>query len=384
MDSGSKSVSECYRKEWEKTVGISVCNSYDKASVKESLQDVLQKCGGMEHRIKAGTRVLIKPNMLAPALSKEAVTTHPVVVAALVEIVQEMGGIVYVGDSCMMGGVEKVAQVSGIKDAVTQAGASLLSLEKEKEVFIDNKYTTGTFNLSEEAMGMDLIINAAKLKTHTFTGLTAAVKNFYGVIPGNHKKAYHVRHSLPIDFANFLLGLYYSMPPSLSVVDAVVAMEGMGPRSGRPRLCKTVLASSNAVALDAACAILTGYDATEVSVLEAAVMCGELKNDFSDVRISGPIEELKLNDFDKGAGGRGWSFLWRYLPVFVNNLREKRRPWPYVGDGCVRCNACMDNCPVECVELNSKEIPSLFIDHSRCIRCYCCHEACHYGAISLK
>ena len=369
---------------WEKTVGISACNNYDAASVKDSLRDVLQKCGGIEHRIENGARVLIKPNMLAPALSKEAVTTHPTIIASLIEVVQEMGGVAYVGDSPMRGTLDEVAQISGIKEAVTQAGASLLSLEEEKEVFIDNKYTTGTFTLSAEAMEMDLIINAAKLKTHTLTGLTAAVKNFYGVIPGKHKKYYHVRHPLLSDFANFLLGLYFSMPPSLSVVDAIVAMEGMGPRSGRPRPCGAIFASPDAVALDAACAKFTSHNVAEVSVLEAAVKQGYLKSDFSDVKINGPIEELKLQDFDKGAGGKGWSFLWRYLPVFINNLRERKRPWPYVNEVCVGCNTCIDSCPVECIEANSKDTPSLFIDHSRCIRCYCCQEACPYGAISLR
>ncbi len=373
------------RKE-KKKVAVTRCHSYEEGEVKKALQEILAGYGGMGNFVSQGSRVLIKPNMLAPAKVDEAVTTHPAVVKALIELVREAGGKAFVGDSVMTGPFYKVAGMSEIKEAADQTGATLLPLTKRKDVSPGkNAYICHSFAVSAEAMGMDLIINAAKLKTHTLTGITAAVKNCYGLITGMHKRYYHVRYPLVSDFGHMLLDLYLAVQPALSIVDAVVAMEGLGPRSGRPRPVGALLASTDAVALDAACAQLAGYSLPEVSVLDAAVKRGYLKKDLSDLEITGPLAELALKDFDKGASGRGWSFIWRYMPAQLREARERRRPWPVITGSCTRCQTCLEHCPVECIHTDGgKDGIDFYIDYDSCIRCYCCNEVCPYGAVRLR
>ncbi len=384
---------------------ISFCRNYEQATVNEALKEALQYYGGLENYVSPGSRVLIKPNLLAPASSADAVTTHPAVVQAVIEAVQSVGGKAYIGDSSMHGSLQQVAEVSGIMKVVQNTGAELLPMEKKKILTWEGAHTCPAFAVSAEAMEMDLIINLAKLKTHTLTGLTAAVKNCYGLIVGNYKRYYHLRHPGVGDFGHMLLDLYLNIKPSLSLVDAVVAMEGLGPRNGRPRNLGALLASPDGLALDAACARLVGYVPGEVSVLEAAVKRGYLKRDLSDVEISGPFQELCLQDFDKGASGRGWSFLWRYMPARLREIRELYRPWPHIGSRCTHCKTCLDHCPVGCIfrqpasscKEGSKRIKDgrnkhgnnvgqevIFIDHSSCIRCYCCQEVCPQNAVELK
>ena len=53
---------------------------YDPGRVTEALHLLLEPLGGMEHFVKPGQKVLIKPNLLAGKSPDLAVTTHPEIV----------------------------------------------------------------------------------------------------------------------------------------------------------------------------------------------------------------------------------------------------------------------------------------------------------------
>ena len=88
----------------------------------------------------------------------------------------------------------------------------------------------------------DGVINFCKLKSHGMMGMTAAVKNLYGVIPGTHKSEYHYRYEDPMRFADMLVDLNEYVKPRLCLCDAVEIMEGNGPTMGTPRHLGLVLA----------------------------------------------------------------------------------------------------------------------------------------------
>lgn len=370
------------------TVSIFPCQSYEQATVDRAVRKVLEGSGGWKRIIAGGARVLIKPNMLAPEPAERVVTTHPAVIKAVVRAVQEAGGIAFVGDSPMEGPLERVAEVSGIMDVIRETGATLLEMEENVDVEAPGARTCRFIKLSDAAMEMDAVINVAKLKTHTLTGMTAAVKNCYGLIGGRQKKFYHLRYPLVHDFADFLLDLYLVTRPALSIVDAVVAMEGLGPRHGRPEPVGAILASEDAVALDAVSARLVGFDLAEVSTLDAAIKRKLIGDNLADIEIVGPFRKLIHSDFDRGAAGRGWTFLLRYTPAWIKNIRERKRPWPCINEKCTGCGRCLEYCPVEAMfirgEGNGEGKKRVSIKYDNCLRCYCCLEICPTGAVSLK
>jgi len=86
---------------------------------------------------------------------------------------------------------------------------------------------------------------------------TGAVKNQFGCIPGILKGQYHVKLPDPYDFAAMLVDINTYIKPRLYVMDGITAMEGNGPRSGKPKQLKVLLLSADPVALDAtACRII--------------------------------------------------------------------------------------------------------------------------------
>lgn len=54
----------------------------------------------------------------------------------------------------------------------------------------------------------DLIVNVCKLKTHSLTGLTLAVKNMFGLVPGTAKVGYHREHPVDSDLAANIYDLF--------------------------------------------------------------------------------------------------------------------------------------------------------------------------------
>ena len=83
-------------------------------------------------------------------------------------------------------------------------------------------------------MDADFIIDIPKVKTHVMVGMTCAVKNLFGTVPGLSKAEFHMRFPAPEDFGSMLADLCEAVRPDMVVADGIVAMEGDGPASGTP------------------------------------------------------------------------------------------------------------------------------------------------------
>ena len=81
----------------------------------------------------------------------------------------------------------------------------------------------------------DLVINLPKMKTHTLTRYTGAVKNLLGVLPGGRKREIHVRAPGVTEFSRALVDILELVRPQLNIMDGILGMEGNGPgTSGTP------------------------------------------------------------------------------------------------------------------------------------------------------
>ncbi|MGW8272547.1 MAG: DUF362 domain-containing protein, partial [Thermodesulfovibrionales bacterium] len=92
-------------------------SSYEYKRLRDTVFAMLEEIAG--DRIRSGHRVVIKPNLLAPATAERAILTHPLVVRAVAEFVIEKGARPQVADSPAMGSFERVISVSGIRDALS-------------------------------------------------------------------------------------------------------------------------------------------------------------------------------------------------------------------------------------------------------------------------
>ena len=183
----------------EKTrVKISKCSSYQLEEVQNAVLDCINALGGASSFMKPGDNVLIKPNMLQGKSPEEAITTHPAVVEAVVNMVKDEGAIPMIGDSPggPARGMESFWDITGFADVSKRTGAKLVNFEKTGSYKINRNKTE--YRIAKKVLDADLIINLPKIKTHGLTIFTCAVKNMYGVVPGLIKTEYHKMAPNPI------------------------------------------------------------------------------------------------------------------------------------------------------------------------------------------
>ena len=362
-------------------IAIVRCPTYGYQQVLAGIRDVLEPLGGMKAFVKRGDRVLLKPNLLSGKHPDKCVTTHPSLVKAVAQLVQEVGGIPAIGDSPGVGGLGRVAAQAGIAEVVEELGCSLVEFKDVAQIKTDEAYIFRRFELAKAVLETDVIINLPKVKTHTQTLLTLGVKNIFGCIPGMRKAQWHLKagnnHAY---FAGMLAELCQIVKPALTIVDGVNGMEGDGPSNGDPRPLGLILAGVNPHALDATICQIIGVPPEELLTLQAAHERGFEGTDPKQIEVLGQsIEDIRVDPFLLPRR----FYIQRKLIAFLKRpLRSIFTPKPIINrDLCKVCGICAEVCPPQAISLSDKKVE---IDYHTCIRCYCCQEVCPEGAVLLQ
>jgi uncharacterized protein (DUF362 family) len=364
------------------------CKDYSEQIVGRAMAELIEQ-NGLLKDIKNGTRVVIKANLVIFMKPEKAATTHPALLCELVRILKKRGAQVVIGDS--PGGVftkafvDRVYAVTDMK-RTEQCGALLNQNFNISEADFPEALIAKKFEYTSYLRDADVIINFCKLKSHGMMGMSAAVKNMFGAVPGLLKPQYHYRYPRHSDFANMLIDLNEYFKPSLSIVDAVVGMEGNGPTMGTPRHIGVLLASENPYQLDLVAAHLIGLGKEEVPTLQEAYKRGFIPADVHDLHISGDIDRYIAAGFDSKSAQEDFTFYAQTDSVFGKMIGSiaKKVFISYPGLGktkCIACRKCEDICPAKAIMMkNGKAV----IDRKKCIRCFCCQEFCVTGAMVSK
>lgn len=369
------------------------CAGYDFEQVQAGVREVLAPLGGMEAFVRPGERIALKPNLLFGASPSQAVTTHPAVVAAVAVAVREAQATPVVVESPGSGVVharpviEKVYRKTGMREAADHYGFELNLDTAWEAVSCPEGRVVHRLDVISPMLQADGVINLAKFKTHTFMTFTGATKNLFGVIPGLNKPGYHGKLAEPDQFAGMLLDVATFVRPRLSIVDGILAMEGLGPgAAGTPRPLGVLLAGADPLAVDVACCRIAGIDTSAVPVLSVAQKQGRWSGRDVEVDTLGiPIAELRVKDYvlpsrwSRDAGLTYYPLVGKMVaPLLRSGLNRFPRPNESL---CTLCGVCARSCPTEAIRMTDT-VPQ--IDDARCIRCYCCHELCPSAAIDLQ
>ncbi len=371
----------------EKHVYFAPCADYSEKAVREAFDALLPE-GALDF-VKEGMRIGIKVNLVSAMKPETAGVTHPALVTELCRRLIARGASVVVGDSpggpfnaALMAGVYRVSGMT----AVESVGASLNRDFSQEEAVFSEAREAHRFVATSWLSSCDAVINFAKLKTHGMMAYSGAVKNLFGTIPGTLKLEYHYTYPDASRFADMLVDLneYWRCP--LSLVDAVVGMEGNGPTAGTPREVGALLASSSPYALDAVAASLIGLAPERVPTIGAAAARGLGPASAEECTVSGDyriftvsdyhlIETGEVSEFSSLLPGRlgrlAGRLATRFLPSRPSAVRRE----------CVGCGKCAGLCPAHAITMK-KKLPR--IDRSACIRCFCCQEFCPVGAMKVE
>ena len=370
-------------------VSIVKCNDYEAEKVYQAVSRSIELLGGMKKFIRPGMKVVLKCNLLMRKKPEEAATTHPEVAAAVARLVKEAGATPIIADS--PGGLftqhalKTVYHACGMEEIARRDDIALNDNVGEVRVSHPEGKIIRSLTVMKLLQETDAVIDIAKLKTHGMTMYTGAVKNLFGVIPGTTKAEYHLRMKRLEDFSNMLVDICTYVRPVLSVMDAVVGMEGHGPSAGDPRQIGAILASESPFALDVTACSMIGIDPEKVCTVRRAEERGLCGSRLRDLTLLGdPMEELIVRDF-RIPEHKHVGFVEQYVSGdsrigrFINDHFGPRPV--FLPEGCVGCGDCARNCPPKAITMVERK-PE--VDLKKCIRCYCCQELCPQKTIEIK
>ncbi|WP_043584841.1 DUF362 domain-containing protein [Geminisphaera colitermitum] len=245
----------------------------------------MAELGGMERFVKKGQTVVIKPNIGWDVVPERSANTHPDIVCRLVEMCLAAGASQVSVFDHTCDAWERCYENSGIAAAVKEAGGKIVPGNDEsyyREVEIPGGTALKTTKVHSLILDSDVFINAPVLKHHGGATMTACMKNLMGAIWD--RRFYHQNnlHQCIADFVRF-------KRPALNVLDAYAPMMRNGPRGKSvddliPNI-KSLLASTDIVAIDAAGARMLGHAQDGIEHVKIAGNAGLGTYDLNAIKI---------------------------------------------------------------------------------------------------
>jgi uncharacterized protein (DUF362 family) len=244
---------------------------YD-ASLVPTIRDGLVACGLAPETLR-GRRVLLKPNLIEPTRDVPHMTTHPAMIVAAAEVFRGWGASVTVGEGPgHVRDTEMALVESGVAEALDTTGLPFADLNYQEVAWTTNRGRASKLNglyFPQAVAEADLVVSMPKMKTHHWVGVTAAMKNLYGTIPGiKYGWPKNVLHHNGIPETVFDINA--TLPKTIAIVDAIACMEGDGPIMGTMKPMGLVVVGTNPTAVDATVCRLMDVDPWQVPYLRLA------------------------------------------------------------------------------------------------------------------
>ncbi|MCJ7447333.1 MAG: DUF362 domain-containing protein [Bacteroidales bacterium] len=360
-------------------VAVRNCREYDLHSVYNLISDIYKTCEGPEIKNK---KILVKPNILIDSNPDKCISTHPVVVEAMVRFLQSNGAVVFVGDSPANQISGFRAEKSGILKVCEKTGASWVDFLKNPS---EIKLPGGRIRIASVINEIDLIISLPKLKNHELVFFTGAIKNTFGLIPGFSKAKQHAFHHDRSSFSSFLVDLNEVVTPHFFLMDGIIGMDGQGPANGTPVKTGVLIGSTNPLALDIIASSIAGYDPLKIPTSLISLSRGKWLRSEHDIIYNGPeIESIIKKDFKRNPVTDDANIALKFVMNRLKSLRRLQRRPVFIHNKCTGCRECVKICPRNAIVMHHSKKNWVVQTDKNCIRCFCCSEVCQSHAVEIR
>jgi uncharacterized protein (DUF362 family)/Pyruvate/2-oxoacid:ferredoxin oxidoreductase delta subunit len=352
---------------------VNKVESYDK--VKEFVSSAIDLV-----EVKEGMSVMVKPNFLLAKDADSPVITNPLVIKAVLEefiargakpFIYEIPSVYKVGVAAKACGVDKICSDLGVE--IKEQGEFAFFTNAKNKFY-------KRLSLPKELNEVDLVVDLAKLKTHSLMGLTLGVKNMFGLVKFDLRGQMHFQTGRDTEkFAHYLVDIYNCINPGLTILDGVVGMEGNGPSNGTPKKFGFMAASKNAYALDNVVVRMMGKSLSDIPIQKVAIDREIYGAKESEVEVVGDDLNFEIKMPDSYISSS--KFVTGLMNFAYGKMRRFTDSKPVIVKvECKSCMNCKKICPADAITVkDAKPV----IDYEKCIRCFCCHEVCPYDAIDI-
>ena len=237
------------------------------------------------------TRIGIKPNLVVASPAQFGATTHPEVVAGIIEYLQErdFSNIIVTEGSWVGDRTALAFDYCGYHALTDQYGVPLVDTQKEKWHEVD--CAGMKLQITDVVDRIDFLINVPVMKGHCQTKMTCALKNMKGLLPNREKSRFH-RMGLHKPIAHLQKGIYQDFIVVDHICGDLDFEEG-----GNPVVRNCVMAATDPVLVDSYACHLMQYHVDEVPYIRMAEKLGVGTTDLSKaeiIRLNGDSEEDEL------------------------------------------------------------------------------------------
>jgi uncharacterized protein (DUF362 family)/Pyruvate/2-oxoacid:ferredoxin oxidoreductase delta subunit len=361
-------------------LAVRKCQEYDVHEVYNLISDIYEITDGPEVR---GKKVLVKPNILSDNDPARCVSTHPVVVEAMIRFLQSKGATVFIGDSPAIHTHRFKGEKSGICKVCETTGAEWVDFMINPVV---KKIKNKNVRIAGVVDQVDFIISLPKFKNHELVYFTGAIKNTLGLLPGFSKAKQHAVHNGRNGFGEFLVDLNETITPDYFLMDGIIGMEGSGPGpKGIPVAIGLLLGSTNPLALDIIASRIAGYNPIVVPTSKTALLRKIWLQSEEDIKYDGPeIIGIIKKDFKKIPISSNKNIALQFVMKRIKLLKKLERRPVFIQENCTGCQKCVNICPVQAIQSRSLNKTHIVLTDSRCIRCFCCAEVCTDDAVEIR
>lgn len=225
-------------------------------------------------------RIGIKPNLVAPTPAFLGATTHPEVVAGIIEYLQEHGcqNLTVAEGSWVGDRTSEAMEVCGYYELAEKYGVRLIDAQKEGSF---EKDCGGLkLRLTNCVKEFDFLINVPVVKGHCQTKITCALKNMKGLLPNAEKRHFHAM-GLHRPIAHLALGIHQDFIVADHICGDLDFEDG-----GNPVVRNCIMAAADPVLLDAYVCNLLHYDCSEVPYIGMAEALGAGSADLTKVQVA--------------------------------------------------------------------------------------------------
>jgi uncharacterized protein (DUF362 family) len=220
-----------------------------------------------------GRTILLKPN-LVEFEPESTINTNPMLVHAAYEAFREMGAAkvrIAEGPGHRRNTLD-LAEAAGYFATVPNFEDNFVDLNLDEVTRVRPRSQFSRMEkiyLPNHALGADLLVSMAKMKTHHWVGATLSMKNLFGVVPsGIYGWPKNVLHWAGID--ECIADLHAAFPRQFAIVDGIVGMEGNGPIQGVPKHAGVLVAGRDPIAVDATCCRIMKIDPLKIRYIRLA------------------------------------------------------------------------------------------------------------------
>jgi uncharacterized protein (DUF362 family) len=256
------------------------------------VRKAIEMAGGLKGIVKKGDTVIIKPNIVIPTTHDTAAVTDPRVCKTIADVVKEVGGNPVIGESSSIGiSTEEAIQAAGY-GKLREQGYTVLDFSQEPRVNvpIPRGKKMKEVSLPKVVVDAQVIIDVPIMKTHDQCEVTLALKNMKGILFDKGKRLLHHDYGIFDGVAD----LCTVKKPDFSVVDAILAMEGLGPATGDIVPMGLIIAGQDVVAVDTVATNIMGFETRENGCIAAAEAQGIGTGDLQQIEVVGEsIDSVK-------------------------------------------------------------------------------------------